>query len=72
MSAKTSPTGGVVLSARELSVLCGIRDAKTYPSIAHELGLSLETIKSYAARLRAKLGAANKCGLAVWAANNIK
>lgn len=60
------------LSPRELQLLAGIVTAKTYPQIAYDLGLSLETIKTYAARLRAKLGVDTKVGLALWAAKHLK
>lgn len=59
------------LSDREKAVLRGILDDKTYPQIAHSMKLSLETIKSYTARLRAKLGINTKTGLAVWASKNL-
>lgn len=60
------------LSPRELEVLRGILANKTYPQIAAQLGLGLETIKSYTSRLRAKLNVENKVGLALWAERNLK
>lgn len=60
------------LSPREVDILKGILSNKTYPQIANGLGLSLETIKSYTARLRAKLGVDTKVGLALWAERNLK
>lgn len=58
------------LSERERDVLRGIAADKTYSQIAHDLGLSHETVKSYANRLRAKLGIDTKVGLAVYAVRN--
>lgn len=60
------------LTERELQLLRGIVADKTYAQIAHDLGLSHETIKSYVARIRAKLGIDSKVGLALWAAKNLK
>lgn len=60
------------LTPRELELLAGIRAGKTYPSIAHDLKVSFETVKSYVARLRAKLGIDTKVGLALWAERNLK
>lgn len=60
------------VTTREADILRGILAHKTYPQIANGLGLSLETIKSYAARLRAKLGVDTKVGLALWAERNLK
>lgn len=59
------------LSQREIQVLRGIANDRTYPQIGHELNLSHETIKSYASRLRAKLGCDTKIGLALWATANL-
>lgn len=60
------------LTPRELDLLRGIRADRTYPQIANSLNLSLETIKSYVARLRGKLGIDTKVGLALWAERNLK
>ena len=59
------------LSERERQVLEGIVADKTYPQIGHDLGLSFETIKMYAARLRTKLGIDTKVGLAIWGSKNL-
>lgn len=59
------------LSGRERDVLRGIVADKTYARIAHDLGISHETVKSYANRLRAKLGISTKIGLALWAERNM-
>jgi DNA-binding NarL/FixJ family response regulator len=63
---KTKPS----LSTREKQVLRLIRKGYTYPRIAHRLNVGLETVKTYAARLRTKIGADTKVGLAVWATEN--
>lgn len=60
------------LSPREVQILKGVLANQTFPQIANGLGLSLETIKSYTARLRAKLGVDGKVGLALWAERNLK
>ena len=60
------------LSERERAVLRGIAEDKTYAQIAHGLGLSHETVKSYANRLRAKLGVNSKTGLALYWERNCK
>lgn len=60
------------LSTRELAVLRGISQDKTYAQIAHDLGVSYETVKSYASRLRAKLGVHTKIGLALYWERNYK
>ncbi len=63
----TPPTERVSrLSERELSVLRGIADDKTYAQIGNDLGIGHESIKSYANRLRAKLGVDSKVGLALF------
>lgn len=59
------------LSPRERKMLKLILRDKTYPEIAFLMGVSYETIKTYAQRVRAKLGIASKSGLAVWAARNL-
>lgn len=59
------------LTPREIEVLKGIADDKTYAQIAHNIKLSYDSVKSYANRLRAKLGCDTKVGLALWAAKNL-
>ena len=54
------------LSARELAILRGIAEAKTYAQIADDLGLGYETVKSYTTRIRTKLGIRTKVGLALY------
>ncbi len=60
------------LSERERMVLERIAADKTYAQIAHDLGVSHETVKSYANRLRAKLGIDTKVGLALYWERNLK
>lgn len=60
------------LSDREVELLRGVLADKTYPQIAHDMGIGLETVKCYAARVRAKLGVDSKVGLALWAERNLK
>jgi len=60
----------IELTDRERQLLRGILADQTYSQIAHDLGLSHETIKSYAARVRSKLGIYSKVGLAVWASKH--
>lgn len=60
------------ISPREKQLLRGIAAARTYSEIAHDMKVSHETIKSYVARLRGKLGIRTKVGLALWATENLK
>jgi len=59
------------LSERERDVLHGIVEDKTYREIAAGMGVSTETVKTYANRLRRKLGINSKTGLALWAASHL-
>lgn len=59
--------GGVALSPREAEVVGCITRGLKYNEIAEELGLSFETVKTYAARIRRKLGLRSKTEVAVWA-----
>lgn len=60
------------LSDKERTVLKGILRDQTYPQIAHQMGLSHESVKTYASRLRAKLGINTKIGLALFAQKHEK
>jgi DNA-binding NarL/FixJ family response regulator len=68
MSAQEVPP--VKLSGRELAVVQGIALGKKYRMIANELGVGLETVRTYAARARAKLGLHCRSTVAVWAIRN--
>jgi len=59
------------LSDRELAVVRGIAEGKTYQHIADELDLGYETVRTYAARVRKKLSL-TKAGIAAWAVRNQK
>ena len=59
-------TNHVSLSPRELDVVRRIVEGKKYRDIADELGLGYETIKTYAARIRRKLGVNSKTEIATW------
>lgn len=56
----------------ELKILRRLAKGDTYPVIATALDRSYETVKSYVVRIRAKVGAANKTQLAVWASKHLK
>lgn len=53
------PTNEPTVTDREREVLQLIADGNTYPEVAAELGIGLETIRQYTRNLRAKLGAKN-------------
>jgi DNA-binding CsgD family transcriptional regulator len=56
-----------VLTKRELQVVALIGQDKKYKEIATELDLGYETVKTYAARIRQKLGVNTKVAVALWA-----
>lgn len=56
-----------ILTRRELQVVKLIAKNKKYKEIATELGLGYETIKTYACRIRRKLGVNSKLAVALWA-----
>tara|TARA_R110000824_G_C15189850_1_gene674613 strand:- start:1281 stop:1529 length:249 start_codon:yes stop_codon:yes gene_type:complete len=58
-------TGG--LTERELQVAGMVGLCMTYVEIAEELGLAYETVKTYAKRVRKKLGFNSKVQIALWA-----
>lgn len=64
---KNSAGDAVALSDREIQVLHGVVSGQTNGEIGHALGLSYETIKTYVARLRTKLGVPTKTALGVYA-----
>lgn len=58
------------LSELEIKVLTGVVEGRTNGEIGTALGLGYETIKTYVARLRAKLGVPTKTALGVYAVRN--
>ncbi len=50
----------LVLSPREMEVLCLLHQGRSIPAIAQELFISVSTAKTYVSRLYEKLGAANR------------
>jgi DNA-binding NarL/FixJ family response regulator len=50
----------LALSAREIEVLCLLRDGLSIPAIAQQMFISYSTTKTYVARLYKKLGAVNR------------
>lgn len=57
MTTLPPPRLGAPLSGREVDVLDGIARGWVYAELAAELGLSPDTVKTHAQRMRAKLGA---------------
>lgn len=55
------------LTERELQVVALIGQDLKYKEIADRLDLGYETIKTYAARIRRKLGVSSKVAVALWA-----
>lgn len=55
------------LTERELQVVALIGQDLKYKEIADRLDLGYETIKTYAARIRKKLGVSSKVAVALWA-----
>jgi DNA-binding CsgD family transcriptional regulator len=55
-----SAPGGASLTPREQEVLRRMRLDRTYPEIAQELCISVETVRTHAARVRRKLGVRSK------------
>jgi DNA-binding CsgD family transcriptional regulator len=60
-------TAAPPLSLREQEILGHLAGGATYQAIADRLGLSPHTVDTYARRLRAKTGTANRTQLAVLA-----
>lgn len=56
-----------LFTRRELQVIKLIAKGRKYKDIAAHLGLGYETIKTYAARIRKKLGVSSKVEVALWA-----
>lgn len=55
------------LTKRELQVVTLIGQDLKYREIAERLNLGYETVKTYAARIRKKLGVSSKVAVALWA-----
>jgi DNA-binding NarL/FixJ family response regulator len=55
------------LTAREEEVLLAVAGGRTNTEIAHELFVTLSTVKSHVANLMTKLGARNRVEVALWA-----
>jgi DNA-binding CsgD family transcriptional regulator len=55
------------LTERELQVVKLVGTCMTYSEIAEELELGYETVKTYAGRVRKKLGLKSKVAIALWA-----
>ncbi len=53
------------ISDREAEVLALVRQGKANKVIAHELGVSIHTIKSHVSSIMRKLGASNRTEVAV-------
>ena len=62
----------VSLSFRELAVIRGIVDGKTYRQIAEEIDVGFETVRTNVASVRNKLGIRSKAAIAAWAVRNNK
>ena len=60
----------IKLSEREKQIVAEIAKGSKYLEIATVLGLSFETVKTYAARVRKKLGLRSKVHVAIWALQN--
>jgi DNA-binding CsgD family transcriptional regulator len=59
------------LTNREKQVVDLIGKDLKYREIAVRLGLGYETVKTYAARIRSKLGLNTKVAVALWAERNL-
>jgi DNA-binding CsgD family transcriptional regulator len=59
------------LTPRQIDVVRLIVEGMTYRQIGERLGLSCESVKTYAARIREKLGVTTKVEVAVWGSHNL-
>jgi DNA-binding NarL/FixJ family response regulator len=55
------------LNDRELFVLKGVAEGKSYKEIAHEMSLSVKSVENYRARLTKKLGCTSRADLVKYA-----
>lgn len=67
MSATAAAAG---LSDRQVAVVRGIADGKTYREIAEALGVSYETVRTHVTKVRNKLNTRTKSGISAWAVRN--
>jgi len=70
LAAPPAPAGGPVpgiLSPRETEVARLIARGRSNLDIANELFVSVGTVKTHVANIQAKLGTANRVGIAAWA-----
>jgi DNA-binding CsgD family transcriptional regulator len=66
------PSDRPALTDKERAVVRGVAAARTYSEIANDLGVTYDTVKTYAARIRAKLGVRSKVAMATWAVKHPK
>ncbi len=59
-----------MLSPREIDVVTGFLQGRSYQQVAETLGLSFETVKTYAVRIRRKLKIRTKVEMVLWALRN--
>jgi DNA-binding CsgD family transcriptional regulator len=60
-----------VLTPRQWDIVRLVVEGKLYRDIADDLGLSYESVRTYVARIRERLGLATKVDLAVWGLRNL-
>ena len=58
------------LSKRQRQIVQLIVRGKSYPQIAKELELSVESVRTYAKRLRDRTGKRTRLAIALWAINH--
>jgi two-component system nitrate/nitrite response regulator NarL len=64
---ETPAAAHVSLSPREQEIVALIVKGLTYRQMAAQIGLTEETVKTYAGRVRQKLKLSSKVQIAVWA-----
>lgn len=60
------------LTRRQLQIIRLAAEGKRNWEIAEALGLSIESVKTYIARIREKLGLATKTELAIWGSHHLE